>query len=384
MTLWIQPQTETGVYTWHGAAQGVGNASDLAAVCQGADSPRVLLIPGDQVWLTRVGFVPSERRLLAQTVPFVLEEQLAEPPEALHFALAQPDESEVAVAVVSRQSLQQWLAPLIAADCAPHLAIPEPLALPWQPGEWTLHRQGERLQVRTGLTEGWSAEPAPAQWLLQHADTLPEAVTVIGEPPALPDGLAGLPQKHLDGASPFQLEASVALDLLQGEFAPALPWRRWWWQWRWPVGAVAAALLLQFGLALGELWWLQAETLELRRQVEATYREVIPRGALVDPEAQLKRQLAGKEQGETLQFVPLLAQVNTALQQVPAAQLAGLTYSGRRGELRLTLEAPRFADVETLRGAIGQQGLNAALVGSSADGERTRARLKVMMRGRQP
>jgi type II secretion system protein L len=125
---------------------------------------------------------------------------------------------------------------------------------------------------------------------------------------------------------------------------------------------------------------LSKQNIALRQQIEAVYRTVEPRGVVNDPELQLRRKvqaLQGRQGGAAL---PLLQQVGTALKGTANISVQNLTYSERQGELRLSITATAFKDIEAVRLAMEKVGLDAQLVGSNADGEKTRAQLRITER----
>ena len=75
----------------------------------------------------------------------------------------------------------------------------------------------------------------------------------------------------------------------------------------------------------------------------------------------------------------MLAQVVKSIAMTGGIDLSTLNYS-TSGDLRLTMNAPDFAAVETLRGRLDSAGFIATLEGTSARGERISARLVVTSR----
>ncbi len=397
-------------YRWWGAVPGAeGSAQQLAAALHAAAAgalPRILLLPGDAVLLASVPFAAGERRLLAQTVPYALEEQLAAPLEQLHIVLG-PVRSEpgvgdgggsgdgggghsIAVAVVDRQRLQAWLQPLQEAGCAPQQALPETLALPWQEGQWTLQR-GEAFDLlRTGPCSGLALEPAAMAWVLEHlgGTAMPEVVQCHGPLPAWPQPW----QERLHAATAEAVQAVETaesaeagqpswpppLNLLQGDFAPALPWRRWYRSWRWPALALILAVLLQFGVALVEQQQLRQQQEALREASEQLFREVVPHGVLVDPELQLRRLLPSSTAAAEPRLMPLLFELVDAMSGREGVWLEQLAFSG--DALDIALHAAQADDAESILRQLRTRGLEVDLADPAAVGDATTLRL--IVRGR--
>ena len=166
------------------------------------------------------------------------------------------------------------------------------------------------------------------------------------------------------------------LNLLQGIYASSLPWRNWWQQWRMVAAAVAATFTLQLIFNYVELSSLQHDNLTLRTQIEQSYRKAIPSGKIVEPERQLRRQVNALRGTDSSGFVALLDKMAPLLAGAEY-ELQSMNYNGKLSEVRITVLASSFNEVEVLRAKIAEQGLTAEMTGSNAVGDKTRARLRI-------
>lgn len=361
-------------------------------VCQEAAAVH-LLVPSERVVLTQVVFTPNEKKMLRQTVPYTLEEELIEDVDKLHFALGGATENRVPVAVVDQQYLQELIHCVERNGAEVKIVIPELFLLPWQPGQWTLLIESGRMLVRYGKADGFAIDykdtAIALTSLVGEQATVPNLITIYADTElrgeiesALPDNLTDVVQWRDEDYwtllnQQWRNTEAVTINLLQGKFTRNLPWRKWWVQWR--VAAILAVVALTVHVAVGELRLvkLKNENLALRTQIESVYREAVPKGRMTDPEKQLRRLVGGAQGRRGEGFVALLDKVATALAQVPELDLQNLNYSEQQTELRLTLTLPTFNDVEKLRADIAAQGLTAELTGSDQNGAKTRARLRV-------
>ena len=341
--------------------------------------------PGADVRLFELAPTREERRHLDTSLPFMLEESLAEDIEGLHFARRESAPGQLSVAVVSRARMAQWQEQLGEFAALPNW-VPEPLLLPWEAGQWTLVLEPQQALLRYGACAGTTLEPdlLPALLTALAAEADPEALVVYGADEArdlelLPPELRPRAQWRRGGLGDALLLSAAAgplLNLRQGDFAPRLPLERWWRQWR----AVAALLLVAVAAHLLAGWLdlrsLRAENLALRAEIERIYRDVNPRGAVVDAEKQLRRQLEALGGAEsTARFASLLEPLGRLIAAQQGTMLASLNYNQRSGELRVNLIAPDFAAVESIRAGLVAAGQVAALENSSRSGDRVRARL---------
>ncbi|HSH13753.1 MAG TPA: type II secretion system protein GspL, partial [Desulfurivibrionaceae bacterium] len=103
----------------------------LAEVPRSAGDRLVVLVPGTDVLVTEVAIPGGRKRLLRQSLPFLLEENLAEEVEEIHFAGGPASAAgKVAVAAVSRARLTGWLAMLTEAGLQAAVLTPATLAVP--------------------------------------------------------------------------------------------------------------------------------------------------------------------------------------------------------------------------------------------------------------
>ena len=349
-------------------------------------SPVVFAVPGGDVTLREVTLTPAEKRHAARSLPYLLEDDFAGDVEQLHFATRSLGKLQLGVAACTHDAMARWQELLREAPTAGQWT-PEPLLLPWQTGELCLVIEADRCVVRSGRNEGFTAERdlAGAMLAVLPVDSA-DAVIVYGldqqaDTALLPDWMRERMQWRTGGfAAALMLaeEERQPLDLRQGSYGASLPLDRIWRQWRLVAGVFGAAFLLQVGATWAGYANLEKENLQLRRQIESAYREVVPRGAVVDAEKQLNRQLQelrGSDQSTS--FVSLMDRIGRVVQKQPGAQLASINYSDKLGGVRINLVAPDFRAVEAIRAGLVKAGLSASTENSNAAGDVVRARLRV-------
>ena len=176
-------------------------------------------------------------------------------------------------------------------------------------------------------------------------------------------------------------EERQPLNLLQGPYGASLPVGLWWRQWRLVAGVFGAAFLLQVGATYASFSSLEQENLELRRQIEEAYRQVIPSGAVADHEKQLERELSrlrGSAQSQS--FVAMMDRIGRVVAKQDGAQIASINFNDKLGDVRVNLVVPDFRSVESIRTGLVSAGMKAVTENSNAQGDVVRARLKVSER----
>ena len=361
-------------------------SEQLAAVLAARRAPVLFAVPGGDVILREVTFTPAERRHIAKSLPFLLEDDFASDIEELHFAARPLGKLQLGVAACTHDCMLHWAERL--EEIAPaNQWIPEPLLLPWEPGELCVVIEPERVVVRSGENEGFSAEWDIASAMLGALDEDKfGAVIVYGVNPEtdaelLPDWIRDRMQWRTGNfAAALMLadEERQPLNLRQGNYGGNLPVAQWWRQWRLVAGLFAVAFLLQVAGTYAGYAGMKQENLELRRQIEAAYRSAVPKGRLQDAEKQLENQLRTlRGSGDSVSFMSLMDRIGRVIQEQSGAQLASVNYSDKLGDVRLNLVVPDFGTVEAIRAGLAAAGLEAETENSNAQGDTVRARMRV-------
>jgi len=360
---------------------------ELKAVAAARRAPLVFAAPAADVVLRTVEFAAGEKRHIASSLPFLLEDDFAADVESLHFASRPLSKLSLGVAACDRDRMAAW-SERLAGLPAPTRWIPEPLLLPWRAGELCVVIEAELVLVRHGANEGFGIDRslAPAALESLAATGAFDTVVVYGADPdrdraLLPEALRE-PMQWRTGnfASALMLsgEDRQPLNLLQGEYGVSLPLRRWWVRWRLAAGLFAAAFGLQVAATWADYERLESEQLELRRQVEAAYREAVPAGEAVDPERQLRARLAALRGGVgAIGFVGLMERAGGVVREQRSARIDGVNFSDGSGDLRLDIVVSDFKALEAIRARMDEAGLAVTMENSDAQGRMVRARLRV-------
>ncbi len=342
--------------------------------------------PADAVRSLTLSIAPEEVKHLQRALPFMLEESMLEDVAHLHFAAERIADKAHSIAVVGRSTIADWSEKL--PDSLHNVPwVSEALCLPWSPEQCTLVFEQQHAVVRWGRAEGCRIEHGLLPDLMESIGLQDQTLIVYTADQALaqgaiPEGLHGAIQWRHGGFSEALLLADSHVtgpDLRQGEFAPRLPLARWWSAWQRVALALAVACILKMGFSVADYQMLKAEDLQLRKAIQTSYRRVNPRGAVVDVEKQLNRQLGEFGAGtQRSAFTPIIVALVTAIQKVDGIKLTALNYSGK-GNVRLSLTAPDFESVEQVREQLKGQSFTAQLENSNARSDGVVARLRVQI-----
>lgn len=394
---YIKPQS-LNAYSWackFGEAAnflfGEGSLEEFLSEKPEGRSDVTLVVPAESVAFHRVSYESAEKRLLAKTVPYNLEEKLLNDVEDLHFSLGPAHDGEVDVAVVSDNTLQELLQQFDDKGIDVSAVIPEQLLAPVSENTVTLLVDEERWLVKLPNHAGFALAPDVAAHALQiylnEQEFIPEQVNVYGDtqlqdsvesqlPDLLKSNVHWMEQAYwltLTSAKPRTI-----VNLLQGSYARTFPFKKLWSFWRLALVLLLAGLIINAIADSVSLSRLKSENMSIRSNIEETYRSVVPKGAMVDPTAQLRRKLAALQgTGSTESLMPRIYKIGSAIDSVKGVKLRAFNFSDKKREIRITFLADQFKDVEAVRAAIQSLGLKAELEGSSAEGDTTRARLRI-------
>lgn len=381
-----------------------GDVNALQAILSTGTHQAWLLVPGTKVITRELDYSEKEKKHLRNLLPFQLEDTVIGDVDRFHFALGSMAGGKAGVAYIEKAWLEQVFAQLAAINVEITRCWSAPLTLPLIQGgttdvatdsaadHWTLQVHEGVVMVRYAPQLGFSVDQPHARTALQMLLTAQERVDKLPQltlratnnldlsalrellPPALIGQVAS--ENLVDF---WQLDYSnSSIDLCQAEFSQRLPIERWWRDWR----SVAILAAVSFGVYASILFYqihgLQNDNVELRRQMEAAYRTVVPQGALVDAEKQLTgmaREL--QPVGRSGRVMELLAEVLPSLSGNSNIIIRSIQYASDTNEISINLQGNAFNAFEQLRSSLEQKGLNAELLSASAQGDIHSARLKV-------
>jgi general secretion pathway protein L len=382
-----------------------GPLSLAAAV--GRSAKVIVIAPAAQILLAEPELPPGTGVRLARAVPFALEEQLTEDIDQLVFALGRRRAGGgTPVAVLSRSVLQGWLSDLSAAGITPAAIYADMSLLPLNPGQSVLWLEHGRLSVRRPGKLPFSVELTPVTEAMIVAGVIADPLTagagshtmesailyatredwaiVQNEIEALADRFAALKIQLLsDGPLPWlarSLEGTDAVNLLQGEFAPASAgggFRKW------RTAAALAAGLLAVHVAADALQLRQAnhESAALDVEIAQVFSASMPAVTMTDARRQLQTRLDRiRHSGPGPQhFLRTLQALSEAISAGPNTTIDSMSY--REGLLDMKVTAPSLAALSQLSQRVGKQGLSAEIQSSTPVGTGVEAHMQVRTAG---
>lgn len=408
-------------WCWLGEGQvqssSSGSLESLRASLDNLTHQAWLLLPGSSVVTRELEYTEKEKKHLRNLLPFQLEESVIGDIDELHVAMGTPQNGKVALAYTDKLWLKAifkqladigveitrcWSAPSLLPLSSPAPESLEPVlteadstseSLALSPSAtWVLALENGQVNVRFAEQEGFSVPLnllAPSLNMLVESKGLKDNLPMLSLRAAqeselnalyknLPTNLSGRVQAQTL-VDPWLLDFNGnAIDLCQAEFSQRLPLERWMKLWR-GVGVLALVTFVAYVGVLGfQIAKLNKQNLQLRQQMEAVYRSVIPNGQADDPEKRLRVKVqAMQPKTQSGSVMATLAGVLPLISNNPDVTVKVISYSADTGDMSISVQAHSFNTIDALRQSISAQGYAAELQGVNAQGDLNTGRLKI-------
>jgi general secretion pathway protein L len=373
----------------------------------------VCVVPAADIYLGQA-LLPAQgnRNKYRQAIPYALEDELAEDPEQLHFALGREqavavhsDEESVdvmaagkqvtiPVAVINKERMRSWLQKLTAAGLQPHALVPEVLSLPWDNNAWSVLLDGELALVRTEPLQGFACDSENLELLLNSAldssEHAPQQIRIWNH-----NGVAPTPslksEVQVEQLAPEQsllmtlakgYRQDQAINLLQGEFSYKEEYGKLLRPWRIPVILLGVLTALLFISNIIQQLQLSKQAQALQDQMVGIYMGLFPDAMNVpDPRKQMEdklNELIGAA-GSSSDFLELLDILATEIAKTSGVKITALNFAER--SLDLELSVPNLQVLDMIKQQLDQNpALQTEIQSASAAGEKIDGRLKITKR----
>lgn len=403
------PEQDDAPITWAAADESglliapPADEQDPALHAMAAGRRIALLVPSGDVSRFQIQLPAGNEARLLQLAPFALEDQVSEDLEDLHFAVGSRDSHSVSVpvAVASRERMTYWLARAAALQLTPAALYAQSDLVPALPGHVTMLVADDQLLLRqdgagpqvlpaadplvalemflgsripfTGLQvvvyasqQDWARHEAAIESLRERVASLNIQVES--------GGLLALYARVLAQARP--------INLLQGAFRPIRTQAGGWQRWRGAAAALLALLVLHGAGSGWELHRAHAESAQLDKSMADLFARVFPgQQPGSDPLGMFQRRLKEIEGGfvQKGEFLPMMAALAAAQQNVPVAKLESFTF--KPGALQLSLTAPNADALEQYSQALRAGGYGVEILSGKPQGQLYNGQLAVKASG---
>jgi len=408
---------ESGRHETRLQALQTGDFEHFDSVVRGlslSDLEAVLLIDGTELVTRFLPFEPSEKKHLAELLPFALESHLAVDLDNVQVAINVPSAASDAtgrVAVTAYMDAGILAARIDALEqsglrVAAVYALPA--LLPASIDRWVIQEDSSQEDSSQGdSSRTWhinapgalcaSIEPELLVLCIERLLASPQTVrpTVVqahssdGLPEALASVLqtAGIEVEMVSGSTQhpwacLQTGGFSSVNLRQGALAPPLRLQRYWRPLRGPVCMAMLVFCAGLAMTLTETALDRQRLSALNDRIEQRYRDVMPEGMLVDAAQQLRSQvnqlssgLSGSGITEMLAgTAPVFASHNQVRMHSLDFSFSAVTAAP---ELQMSISAPTAADILALGEQLTSSGWHAQAMNIMRSGDYHQASLLV-------
>lgn len=322
--------------------------------------PSIVVIPGETVTTWCVKTPPGSRRHLRKIMPFLLEEELAGPPESVHIALKPvTGGSEIVAMVIDKTVLQGWLDQFSKIGIRCMKMVPDHLLLAMDDQPRMARRDG---RIIAGFTDGTGI--AMSENVLS---LLPDADWQIVDD----SDLITLARLHYSGVDSF--------NLLQGAYqqkeVQSQPVRHL----KVAILALALAAILHIGyfLAAGNYFHRQGNI--AYQEAEQIYRTLFPEEVRI---VNIRRQMEGRlkvtnPSRSTDHFLDLVAAVATATSSdtLTASRIKHLNFSSQQNRLIADIDVNSLTDIQYFGTSLADPKIVVEVLGAAKEHDSTSARI---------
>jgi general secretion pathway protein L len=351
---WVVWSTEQQEVIASGEIAGWEHLDELVSYAN--QRPVFALLASNDVVLTQVDIPAGAERRLDTMLPYLVEDEVAQDVDNLHFTILSKQSGKAQVCAVERAWIQAVLQRFSSCGMLIKRILPDVLALP--------------------VNENSSAAVIDHQWLIRHSQTEGAVVDASWLDLYLSSYLQNHEGWKLDCYSsvpdsvvsevwvPQPEEMTMALlakgasdskiNLLTGEFKPKSSWGKYWKIWQ--KTAITAAVLLVVVVAqqLLMVHKYEAQAQAYRDESERIFRQIFPGRNRIPTVSYLKRQMTDEERrlsGGSSEEAMLswLAALPSTLGQVKDLEITSFKYDGQRGEVRIQARSSDFQPFEQAR-----------------------------------
>lgn len=336
--------------------------SELANYAQGRRT--LVLISAQSLVLTDVEIPAGASRQFESMLPYVLEDDLAQDVDQLHFTVLNKGQGRAQVCAIDRAFLEQLLSDLREQGCQIHQVMPDVLALPDVEGISAVELGGQWLLKKSpysgmAIESDWLMLIAQSEWVKSDEAFLP--LTAYS---ALPNLELAEDQQWQNGEPKLvmQLLAEQALtskiNLLTGVFKPKSSFSRYWKTWQKVV--IAAVFLLAVVVVdnVLKIQTYEAKAAAYRAESERIFRQSLPGKTKIPTVSYLKREMNREAErlsggADSSALLSLMVKLPPLLKQVPGLTLTSFKYDEGRNEVRLQAQSKDFQTFEKAAELLG-------------------------------
>ncbi|MDW6002641.1 type II secretion system protein GspL [Vibrio mangrovi] len=371
----LSKQPQAKAHWWIGAehATTIERSGEIASwteldelVPHAEGRPVIVLLSGADVVMKTVTLPAGGARQYEKMLPYLVEDELAQDVETLHFSVLAKQDDRVYTAAVDRDWLSCILEQFEASGLQVENVLPDVLALPAEENA-TAVQLGNEWLIRQGQFSGVCIEqswmPIFTQVDEQDEESPELAVTSYSRVPELGESTTQVwTEKLVDSIEVLLYRGALSspMTLLTGAFKKSSSWMKYWQIWRGCLIALAALITLLFIDHTVDIRRMSQEATALRSESEHIFRTLFPDRHRIPTVSYLKGQITdeinklsgGEGKDAALSLFTSLAETIGSIQGI---QLQRIHYDGMREDIRIDVQGADFQAFEATRQKLSEQ-----------------------------
>jgi type II secretion system protein L len=336
----------------------------------------IVIVPGHHITIHQVMVPNTSRAKLTRIIPFAVEEQIIDTPDACHFAFDKVnDNGLLPTAITKKTIMQHWLTELQQHHIHTKTMLPDYLAIPYENDVWYVYLINNRALIRIHADYGLSVniEQLPIMLILKLQEEFikPTAIKVHYDNAnkdydasqlANLNITINLSDKPINAMELFLqgINQTTQINLLQGDFSLANTQHNNHRIWKITKYLAMACVTLWVLTSIGKYAYYQHQLSQLETQTKKLYLQVFPNASdIVEPQLRIQRLAQNLEAAKAGgNFLSLLANAGQQIQnQNNAMHIVGLRFNDNALELDVT--ANSFQTLETFTQQLKHKTINA-------------------------
>ena len=344
----------------------------------------VVVVPAEHVLALNSEVPGRSVGQIRRALPFVVEEFVAVDIERMHLAHGPIRRgAPIRVNLIDRDYLNDWVACFAELSLKPGYMVSDAELLPLNPGSATVLLEADTALIRTD-DQAASIDRDNLGLALSSLEV--DAIEVVnGELDGMTAGQLAVGVQIRSGEETDAPLAYLArrwrqlpdaVNLLQGDYAPARPASENFSRWR----SVAALAAIWIGVALianlTQGVWAGIRADALQAQSEDLYRDIFPGETRINNVRRQMRQKLGQRAADSgTGFTTYLGQLAQGIDRT--VSIWSLTFSGNRDELAADLQLSNYDALEQLKQRLSRLGVDVEITSAEQQDDGVRARVRL-------
>lgn len=352
---WLVWSTQQQEVIASGEIAGWEHLDELVAY---ADQRQIIaLLASHDVVLTEVDIPPGAARQFDSMLPYLVEDEVAQDVDNLHFTVLDKQAESAQVCAVERAWIQTILQRFASQGLVIKRMLPDVLAMPVDAEASSAALLGEQWLIRHSQTQGAVVDASWLDlylsaylqshegWKLDCYSSLPES--------SVPDiWVSKLEEMTMALLAKGTTESKV--NLLSGAFKPKSSWGKYVKVWQKAAIAAGVLLVVLVGQQLLMVHKYEAQAQAYREESGRIFRQIFPDKRRIPTVSYLKRQMTDEERrlsggSSDVAMLSWIAALPATLGQVNDLQITSFKYDGQRGEVRIQASSSDFQPFEQAR-----------------------------------